>query len=125
MILASPEPLGLGRYFTFYSGVYPFTAVVVSGNCEVKPQMDRSVVCWEVYGKGGETCTIRVVDSQGNSAEGTIVVEGFSFVGDIPVDDGGVVSESGGGGGGCNTASELGILGLLAVLGRFLRRFLS
>ena len=107
-------------------GVYPFTAVVVSGNCEVKPQMDRSVVCWEVYGDAGETCTIRVVDSQGNSAEGTIVVESFSFTGDIPVDDGGVVSESGGGGGGgCNTASELGILGLLAVLGRFLRRFLS
>lgn len=103
-------------------GVYPFTAVVVSGNCEVKPQMDRSVVCWEVYGDAGETCTIRVVDSQGNSAEGTIVVESFSFTGDTPV-DGGAVSESGGGGGGCNTASELGVLGLLAVLGRALRRF--
>ncbi len=109
-------------------GVYPFTAMVVSGNCEVRPEMDRSVVCWEVYGNPGERCTIRVVDSQNNSAEYTITVQGFSGVAEpTPTPSDGVVSGGGsGGGGGCNTgASELGILGLLAFLGRALRRFFS
>ena len=105
-------------------GVYPFTAMVVSGNCEVRPEMDRSVVCWEVYGNPGERCTIRVVDSQNNSAEYTITVQGFSGIAEpTPTPSDGVAS-GGGGGGGCNTgASELGILGLLAILGRALRRF--
>ena len=103
-------------------GIYPYTPMVVSGNCELRPIKGASVNCWEVHGNIGETCTVKVVDKDNNSAEYTITVQGFNFVGDTPV-DGGAVSESGGGGGGCNTASELGVLGLLAVLGRFLRRF--
>jgi len=106
-------------------GVYPFTAMVISGNCEVKPVKDVAVSCWEVYGNPRDKCTIRVVDKNNNSAEYTITIQGLNFIDNNPPDetDGTVYSGGSGGGGGCNTGSyEMAIAGLLAFLGKVIRR---
>ena len=105
-------------------GVYPFVAQVVSGNCELKPTMGKSVLCWEVYGSEGEKCTIRVVDKNNNSTEYSLTVLGAGE--QLPVETnpalGGEIS-SGSGAGGCNSgSSELGLLSLMAILGKGARK---
>ncbi|RUM30061.1 MAG: hypothetical protein DSY32_02635 [Aquifex sp.] len=106
-----------------FGGVYPFNAYVVEGDCTLKPTMDESQTCWEVYEGSSENCTIEVSDSKGETVRYTVAKLVTPFE-PLPPSEGSSQGSSGsGGGGGCNTGSyEMAIAGLLAFLGKVIRR---
>ena len=105
-------------------GIYPFEVKTLSENCYVKPIMDVSLLCWEVYIKKGNSCPLEVYDATGQVVQFEFVPQTDEYYYTV-IAPGNDLTTSEGGGGGCNTASEFSVLAFAVVLIRLIGKRLK